>query len=158
MGEALSYLSMVCLAAVALYLARHALCELGWLPKRKSGLTPAQGCAAHPFLVILILFFATRIFLYWAGTARYGLDPAFSPLEGFAKLWSGADTEHFVRISRFGYEPGGEYQNLIVFYPLYPLLMRIVGFVVPIPELAGIVISNAALLGACWLIYRLALE
>ncbi|MBE5938143.1 MAG: hypothetical protein E7265_08970 [Lachnospiraceae bacterium] len=65
------------------------------------------------------------------------------------------DTEHYINIAKNGYYSSGEYANLIVFYPLYPLLIRIVSFIVPNYFIAGVLISNVCLgVSGCYL-YRL---
>ncbi len=49
----------------------------------------------------------------------------------FAQTWTrftqAGDAPHYLRIAQYGYASAGEYANEIVFYPLYPLLMGMLG-------------------------------
>lgn len=129
-----------------------------WWGRHRSA-SPASRSAWHPYVVLLLAVLASRLLLY-------AVSPLFAPswdaersyLDNLCQLWSGPDTEHYVRISQYGYEPGTEHENLIVFYPLFPLLMRLFNLVLPRPELCGMVISLLCTLGACLLLYQLALE
>jgi hypothetical protein len=50
------------------------------------------------------------------------------------------DTVHYLRIAEHFYDSQGEFANLIVIFPLYPMLMRIVGTVMPLLY-AGLFVS-----------------
>ncbi|MDR0930030.1 MAG: hypothetical protein LBM74_10030 [Oscillospiraceae bacterium] len=110
------------------------------------------------YIWVAALVVLSRAALYiWGGLAVQP-DASLSGIERFVEHWRGADVEHFVRIAEHGYEPGTEYANRIVFFPVLPLLMRLVGWVLPLGvEFAGIVVGNLALLGACLLLFRLCL-
>ena len=78
---------------------------------------------------------------------------------GFREFWEwlaqAGDVPHYIRIAEHGYSVGDEFENLIVFYPLFPMLMKVVGFVVRDHMAAGIVISNVcSVFSACFL-YKL---
>lgn len=65
------------------------------------------------------------------------------------------DTEHYINIAKNGYYESGEFAKQIVFYPLYPLLMKIAAFVTGNYFVAGVLISNVCLgVSACFL-YKL---
>lgn len=70
--------------------------------------------------------------------------------------WDGLD---YIDIAQYGYTPS----SLIAFYPLYPLLMRGLAFVIAFGQLnsvslalAGVIISSFSTLVVCILLYRLA--
>jgi hypothetical protein len=65
------------------------------------------------------------------------------------------DAEHYLKIAENFYAPAGEDAKFIVFYPLYPLLIRILSIVLIDKVLAGIVISIVAFGLASVLLYRL---
>lgn len=79
-------------------------------------------------------------------------------------VWARWDALWYVRIAERGYAgrfgvddlPGrtGE-PPATGFYPLMPLLMRGVGWIVGSPLRAGILIANASLLASLWLVFRL---
>jgi hypothetical protein len=93
------------------------------------------------------------------GTQQYdpaGLTTPFSP---FANLllapvarW---DSVWYLGIARDGYGSPGDYAKA-AFYPLYPGLMRVLGWVVGSPLTAGLLVSLACFLAALALLHRLA--
>lgn len=73
-------------------------------------------------------------------------------------IWGVADTEWYVDIARHGYSATTilNGQANYAFFPLYPLLMRVLGGGPGgDPFMAGVVISLAALAVACFVLYRL---
>jgi hypothetical protein len=89
-----------------------------------------------------------------------GFDPAglttpFSPLGNLlaapAARW---DSVWYLGIARDGYDDAPQHAKA-AFYPLYPMLMRGVGWIVGSPLLAGVLISLACFLGALVLLHRL---
>jgi Mannosyltransferase (PIG-V) len=64
------------------------------------------------------------------------------------------DAVHYVSIAHHGYTTGAS----TVFFPLYPLLIRIIGSVVPSYVLAGVLISCVSFVVALILLHRLARE
>ena len=65
------------------------------------------------------------------------------------------DVSHYIRIAQRGYSVGDDYENLVVFYPLFPVLMKIVGYVVGNHMAAGMIISNVcAVIAGCYM-YKL---
>jgi hypothetical protein len=124
--------------------------------------------AARWLWVSLLAFAATRlgIFLVAYLAATLLADSPFVPpyhlrgpanvlLDVFGSRW---DTGFYVSIAEEGYRYEGVPLPSVAFFPLYPLLMRALGALVGDALVAGILISNAALLGATMLLYRLAAE
>jgi hypothetical protein len=120
---------------------------------------------------------ATRVALFlivWVSlraVPRLGLYPAqlpdaFLPDHPFLDGWARWDASHYIAVARFGYgdaaspSPNGG----IGFFPLYPLLMRAVGFATGQGDsnaglaVIGLVISNLCFLAAIWLFARIATE
>ncbi len=114
---------------------------------------PARAVVGVWLLSRLALFFlvtqgAARLFVpspklhRWEGVP----SPALSP-------WTLFDSQYFLDIAQAGYNPLRS-----AFFPLYPLLMRVFagpGASQNTLALVGIVLSNAAFLGALWLLYLL---
>jgi hypothetical protein len=93
-----------------------------------------------------------------AGTRQYdpsGLTAPFSPfgdlLVAPAARW---DSVWYLTIAEHGYGDAHSHAQA-AFYPLYPLLMRVVGWLVGSPLLAGILVSLGCFLGALVLLHRL---
>lgn len=152
MDKVISLISFLCVAAAFVYVVVFCLLELGWIKKKPSFIRISLP-SINPYIMIGAGFVLFTAAIYIGCTMLAGAGGM--TFERFIEMWSGPDTEHYVRISRYGYQPGTEYENLIVFYPLFPLAMRIFGLIIPSPELAGMVISNLAMLGAAMLLYRL---
>jgi hypothetical protein len=83
-----------------------------------------------------------------------GLGKAGELLAGPAARW---DAGWFLLIAKHGYQPqlGASTQARLAFYPLYPLLTRTVGLLLPL-VIAGIVVSVCAFAAALYGIHRLA--
>lgn len=85
----------------------------------------------------------------------HGLDAS----ERALSLWSRWDAGHYLRIAEVGYQPAGtpgDDHLFIVFFPGYPLAVAAVALLVRDGLLAGLLVSYAASVGACWFLYRLA--
>jgi hypothetical protein len=108
------------------------------------------------WLYDLVALLATRAALFAVGLVALALLPTGPRhLDLLAHLpaldmWAQWDAKHYIDIALRGYDPPGASESNIVFFPLYPLLIRVV--VVAIgradPEtaaLVGIVIANVAL-------------
>lgn len=111
----------------------------------------------------LVVWAAGLLGVLWLGRipGSEQFDPAgrttpFSPfgdlLVAPAARW---DSVWYLTIAQDGYGTEQEHAQA-AFYPLYPLLMRVVGWVVGSPLLAGILVSLACFLGALVLLHRLA--
>lgn len=66
-------------------------------------------------------------------------------------LWQRFDTNWYLAIAARGYAAEGS----AVFFPLYPLLVRVVGTVVGDAMIAALLVSNLSLIGALAVLYRL---
>lgn len=114
------------------------------------------------FWQIIGLFLATRIALTIIGVVARPMinitDQAFK-LTGITWLdiWGVWDSKWYMRIAADGYSTKiyeFNYSNY-GFFPLYPLLMRYLGDVIGSDYIAGLLISNIALLVACVYLYKL---
>ncbi len=70
-------------------------------------------------------------------------------------IWQRFDTNWYLKIAHFGYS---ESDGSKAFFPLYPMMVKFFGFILGNNLLAGLLVSNAALLGALVLFYNLAVE
>lgn len=111
----------------------------------------------------LVVWAAGLLGLLWLGRApgmqQYdasGLTTPFAPfgdlLVAPAARW---DSVWYLTIAEHGYGDAHSHAQA-AFYPLYPLLMRVVGWVVGSPLVAGILISLACFLVALALLHKLA--
>src|SRR5258708_2694206 len=76
-----------------------------------------------------------------------------NPLTPFIEPWHRWDTGWYLKVAVKGYAPD---DGSIIFTPLYPALMAIVGAVVGDKLLAGLLVSSAAALAFLIILYKLA--
>jgi Gpi18-like mannosyltransferase len=81
--------------------------------------------------------------------ARYSLEPA-THLD-FMSEWDGP---HYLAIAKYGYSNNA----LTAFFPLYPLLIRLVMFIINSPLISGLLISWLCLFGAVYFYIRIIRE
>jgi hypothetical protein len=73
-------------------------------------------------------------------------------------MWSHWDAPHYLRIADIGYvdHPAGSPDTLLVgFFPAFPALVRLLHLLTGDYLVAGLLVSYAASVGACWFLYRL---
>ncbi|HLY21605.1 MAG TPA: hypothetical protein VKT83_03970 [bacterium] len=85
--------------------------------------------------------------------------PQYTSQRGLLDIWGAWDTGWYVDIASHGYSATRNAlgQANYNFFPLYPLLMRIVGYAVGGPYVGGLVVSNVCVLITCFTLYRLVL-
>ena len=104
----------------------------------------------------LALLALTRVGLIAVGLLATVLVPLggrhldLLPNLNWLDMWAQYDAQHYVNIAIGGYEPPTASFSNIAFFPLYPLLIRLVTLLVGGPSeqsaaLAGVIISNVAL-------------
>jgi len=93
------------------------------------------------------------------GTEQYDTARLTAPFSPFGDLLVGPaarwDSAWYLTIAKNGYGTAHSHAQA-AFYPLYPMLMRAVGWVVGSPLLAGILVSLACFLVSLVLLHRLA--
>ena len=85
------------------------------------------GSTVRELLLAALAALASRLLLYMLAYALYrllglGHNGFFASLE---PLWTHWDTRHYTGIAREGYTAVGDERLRLVFFPLYPLLMRL---------------------------------
>src|SRR5581483_4726475 len=111
---------------------------------------------------IVWLFIATRVLLMLVTYIGYILltEDKYShmpvDINTFFILWERWDAVRYVAIARHGYQTAADF----AFFPLYPLLIATIAY--PLGDwstfLVGVIISNAALLGALFILYQIAAD
>ncbi|MFZ1217675.1 MAG: hypothetical protein WAO00_00200 [Chthoniobacterales bacterium] len=80
----------------------------------------------------------------------------FDQYETWATFWNRWDAVHYLRLAENGYTAKGDGRFSIVFYPLYPWLVRAVAFICQSYFGAALLVSGAASICAALLLRRLA--
>lgn len=80
--------------------------------------------------------------------------------DAFSRAWKQYDAWHYIGLAEQGYS--GYLENgrplFVVFFPLYPWLMRLLHLLIPDYHLCGFLISGAAYVGSCCVLARLTAE
>ena len=100
------------------------------------------------FLVIALKGFVLLVAVLSVGTL-------FDQKESWATLWNRWDATHYLRLAEHGYTSSGEGFFSLVFYPLYPWLVRATAFVCQNYFIAALVVSGLATIAAGLLLRRL---
>ena len=148
-------------AALGLYLVLRWLAAAG-LPVPLAARAPdAKGCipdhteCVKVFTVALV--FRILIFLLVGLIACFVFYPGSGP-DAFLWIWKRWDGQHYVNLTELGYsgyvEDG---KNLfLVFFPLYPWLMRVISLITGNTMAAGLLISFVCYGAGCVFLYKLA--
>ena len=91
--------------------------------------------------LLAVLFHMLIMGIAFGGYKAQNPEAGYSLI--FERMTTAGDAPHYLFLAKWGYQSTGEKANLIVFYPLYPLLIRILAkyFLFQNYELAGIFIS-----------------
>ncbi len=114
----------------------------------------------HPFFQLVLTLTLSRIFLF---VLVYGIlylrdgysGGVFDTLDVWNRL--GTDGRHYLNIAENWYVPTGDDRLLLVFFPLYPILVRIVHYVFQNYLTSGLFVSNVCFVFAGYVFYELAL-
>jgi hypothetical protein len=112
-----------------------------WLDARVAGLVLA--------LKALVLLYGVQAYVVWK-------DERFASFYDWLAIWNRWDAPHYLDLARTGYVSTGVEARWIVFYPLYPWLVRASAFVLRDELLAAFFVSGVASVAAGLLLYRLA--
>jgi len=124
-----------------------------------------------PFIKLLLLFLFTRILLTFTGTyfRNFYKDVGVSNIVQYSNIevlnsWGYWDTIWYLDIVNNGYtfevlsKSGWEGQSSYNFFPLYPLSVKLVSFVLTDPLLSGILTSNVSFVISLYLLYSIVKE
>ena len=67
------------------------------------------------------------------------------------------DSRHYLSLAEHGYQTTGNERLLLVFFPFYPLLVRVCNYIFQNFLVSGLFVSNVMFLFAGYLLYELAL-
>lgn len=168
MAQTVGHLGGGAMILFVLLLAVRCLSQMNWLPQRlqgvkclakEDGIRLGNECSrreyAAVFFAALLLQWAV-IFAAWLTLNQPGGVLQF--LEHFQSRFTQAgDSPHYLSIAHSGYLSSGEQAKYIVFYPLYPLLIRAMSlFTGGSLPLAGLLVSQLCWGAGCVMLVRLA--
>jgi len=132
-------------------------------PTSKAALWQRLALARRWWLVPLTAFLVTRLIVSAAGylgeiALPGNVGPDYwhvAPTNLFVDLWARWDSGFYLSIAQQGYSYSAGAMSNVAFFPVYPLLVNLLSAVTGDAVVAGILVSNAALLGALLFLYKL---
>ncbi len=106
-------------------------------------------------LTVLLLHYLALALHIVITSGSFSFEKLGDLIEG--RLMEPGDATRYIDIARHGYVTTGENAINLVFYPLYPLLMRWLGWLTFSLPLAGVIISHVGYCAASILLYELML-
>lgn len=97
--------------------------------------------------VIILVSYLINHFIFNGGTDFFSFIRI--------KFSEAGDSPHYLYLAENWYQASGDKANLIVFFPLYPILMKIVNFIVNDLFYSGMVVSQICFGISCYLLYKL---
>jgi hypothetical protein len=95
------------------------------------------------------------LFLFAGQSYQVLQDQRHVGLRGWFEIWNRWDALNYQKIAQFGYTATGELRPLLVFYPLYPWLVRLVAFVCRDYLISAFIVSTLASLVTAVVLLRL---
>lgn len=160
--------SVIFFAAVFLWLVRFAgdaglkmpdNQTFNFLSARKDFTPLGESVTKQDLVRIFIMAMIFRLAVFLLGWFAFGIfqNSQIPNFIQYCEQWNLWDSPHYIEIAQNGYShhvEDGQYLFL-VFFPLYPLLMRIFHFIIPNYAVAGIVVSSLCYSVGCALTYKL---
>ncbi len=112
----------------------------------------------HPVVRLFLLLLLARIIIYIVAYAIYALQKGYpGGLIDTLSLWNKGDAPHYMGIADNWYVTEGDARFHIVFFPLYPIVVRLFSELVQNTFAAGLMVSLLSTAAAGVLLYELAL-
>lgn len=108
---------------------------------------------AKIFFIVFLAGVLTRVAMMLAGVIMLRLFADNKEILNF--LANVTDAEHYMRIAKEGYSAAGDYAYEIVFYPLFPWLVRIFASIIRSHIISGLIISYSSFGLASAYLYKL---
>ena len=106
-------------------------------------------------LVAMILAVKTLIFVFGVMAYEMLADQRIEGQQGWLKIWNRWDALHYQTLAEYGYQATGEARFTLVYFPLYPWLIRLLALVSGNYLLSAIIVSGIASIAAGLLLRRL---
>jgi len=107
-------------------------------------------------MAILVVIVAKILVFSLGYAANYMNDASASPLTVIMNQFNRWDAPHYIDIARNWYINQGDQRNLIVFFPLYPILIRLATVNFSYMSLSALVVSNVSSIIAFVYLFKLA--
>jgi len=107
--------------------------------------------------IAILIVVITKVFVFSLGFAvTYINEGPSPPLSIIMRQFSRWDSPHYIDIAKNWYVSEGEQRFFIVFFPLYPLLIRLTTFSFEYINLSALIVSNVSSILAAVYLFKLA--
>lgn len=114
---------------------------------KKLNIIPKSNLKHYAWIFLAVILSRWLVFLLAWAFSDTGTGFFQAIYDSFVKA---GDTPHYIEIAQNWYTSSGDTRNLIVFFPLYPILIKIISLVAQSYFVSGLIISNiCAGIGAC---------
>lgn len=132
-----------------------------WLPEPPNiGRRSGRKSRLHPVLQLVFYLALFRVFIFVLAYVLSLRQGAYGGgLLDRIGIWNqtGTDSQHYLTIAENGYVNEGDDRLLIVFLPLYPILVRVFNYLFNDYFVSGLFVSNVCWVFAAYVFYELAL-
>jgi len=107
--------------------------------------------------IAILIFLIVKVFVFSLGFAvSYLYVGPSPPLSIIMRQFDHWDSPHYIDIAKNWYVNEGDQRNFIVFFPLYPLLIRLTTFSFEYINLSALIVSNVSSILAAVYLFKLA--
>ena len=106
-------------------------------------------------LIGIILGIKTLVFVFGAASYQALTNKAVGGAHGWLEIWNRWDALHYQSLARDGYQGTGEARFSLVFYPLYPWLVRVFALLTRDYIVSAVIVSGLASIVAGIMLQRL---
>jgi hypothetical protein len=128
-------------------------------PATAAGATRARLGRRNSKLELIKLILAIKLLVLALGAVSVEVwqNKSFNSWLAWLNVWNRWDAVHYQSIAQNGYQAAGDDRFLLVFFPLYPMLVRVVAFAAENYVVSAFIVSGVASVAAGWLLWRLAM-
>jgi hypothetical protein len=106
-------------------------------------------------LVAMVISIKALLFLFAGQSYQVLQNERIAGLRGWLEIWNRWDAVNYQRLAQYGYNATGEMKPLLVFYPLYPWMVRLFAFVTHDYLVSAFIVSTLASLVIAIVFHRL---
>jgi Gpi18-like mannosyltransferase len=106
-------------------------------------------------LLATVISIKALLFLFAGQSYQVLQDQRIAGLRGWLEIWNRWDAVNYQKIAQFGYSATGDMRPMLVFYPLYPWLVRLFAFVTRDYLVSALIVSTLASLVTAIVLLRL---
>jgi hypothetical protein len=106
-------------------------------------------------LIAIVVSLKALLFLFAVQSFQVLQNQRVVGVRGWLEIWNRWDSLNYQKLAQFGYSASGELQPLLVFYPLYPWMVRLLAFVTRDYLISAFVVSTIASLVTAVVLLRL---